>query len=391
MSNLNKVTIDSGAFIAKVQAGATWRDVQEAANKYGLAVSVMQASNVFSVGGSISVNCHGWDHQTGTIANSLHSITIIDAQGKLQKLYPKDELFGLVVGGHGLFGVIVEAEIALSRNESLISWGKKLKPDEYVSYFEEKILPNPNHRMHLYRLSLDPKNLLKEGATQTYSKSTENMPITGIGVSNLPPDEAEKGSRVDRILVHLARKLPFLRSFYWAQESQKIVKDERMSRNEIMRPPIKAAFNNSRADAEWLQEYFVKGKDLPHFLDKLSKVLTDNEVTLLNASVRYVKKDTISKLPYAPCKDHYAVVLFFNQSLAPKQVAKTKAWVQEIIDYLIGCGGTYYLPYQHFATREQFAKCYPTQEHVQELKAKHDPAHLFDNGLYVDYLQKEKI
>lgn len=388
MQKMNKVTIDPLTKTAKVQAGATWSDVQAHANKHGLAVKVMQASNVFSIGGSISVNCHGWDHQTGTVSNSLRSITIIDANGEdLQILKPGDELFGLVVGGHGLFGLIVEAEIDLIQNETLVSWGKKITPADYVQYFEKEILPKPEHRMHLYRLSLDPRNLLKDGVAVTYSTTSTKFPRSGLGVSLLAPDEPEKGARFDRIMLHLARKMPILRAIYWSKESEKIVQDERMSRNEIMRPPIKAAFNNSRADAEWLQEYFVKGKDLSHFLDKLGRVLTENEVSLLNATVRYVKKDTHSKLPYARDEDHYAIVLFFNQSLAPENVTKTHIWVQEIIDYLIKCGGNYYLPYQHFATKEQFEKCYPTHTQVKELKEKYDKDHLFDNGLYTDYLK----
>lgn len=377
MRKLDGVTVNPKAKTVCVQAGATWGNVQEAANKHGMAVKVMQASNVFSIGGSLSVNCHGWDHRTGTVGETVKSLTIVDAKGKLQKLTPKDELFGKVLGGHGLFGVIVEAELTLCDNDALVSWGEKIAPEDYVEYFQKKILPDPNHMMHLYRLSLDPSNLLREGIAVSYSK----RPMHALGVGNLV-DEAEKGSRIDRIMVHIARSIPFTRALYWKIESSKIQNEQKQLRNEIMRPPINAAFNNSRADAEWLQEYFVPGHELAPFLKQLSKTLTDNEVALLNASVRYVKKDTISRLPYAKNEDMFAIVLFFNQVLAYEETEKTKNWVRKTIDDLIARGGTYYLPYQHFATKEQFDACYPDAKHLN-----HDANGLFDNGLAEDYLR----
>ncbi len=390
MRKLNRMTVHPEKKTVTVQAGATWSDVQREANKYGLAVKVMQASNVFSVGGSLGVNCHGWDHRTGTLGETVRRLTIYNGIGQLQVLdrnNPKDrELMGLVIGGHGLFGVIVEAELELSDNETLVSWGKAIAPKDYVEHFEKEILPYENHQMHLYRLSLDPNNLLREGIMQTYSRKTEHSSVHGIKTASLV-DEEDNGSIVDRIMVHVARRFPFVRKMYWGRESLAIQEEVKSTKNEIMRPVINAAFNNSRADAEWLQEYFVPGKELAPFLEKLGDTLMRNEVSLLNCSVRFVKKDALSKLPYAPGEDHYAVVLFFNQSLADADIAKTKAWVQEIIDYLLEHDGKFYLPYQHFATPEQFEGSYPQAEKVIELKKKYDPSGLFDNGLYHDYLK----
>ena len=380
MKKLNKVRIDTEKKTVRAQAGATWADIQEAANRHGLAVKVMQASNVFSVGGSLSVNCHGWDHQTGTVGETVRSLTVIDQSGNIQKLTPNDELFRLCIGGHGLFAAIIEAEIELCDNEALVSCGEKIDPKDYVAYFQSQILPDPNTVMHLYRLSLDPKNLLKEGIAVSYCKKTKKHPMQGLGVGNLI-DEPEKGTRMDRIMVHLARTTPFTRSLYWKMESARIQNEEKCLRNHIMRPPINAAFNNSRADADWLQEYFVPGNELAPFLENLGKTLTKNDVTLLNASVRFVKKDTLSKLPYAKNQDMYAIVLFFNQSLAPEEIEKTKRWVQETIDDAHKKGGTYYLPYQHFATKEQFNTSYPDAKGLS-----HDANSLFTNGLAQDYL-----
>jgi FAD/FMN-containing dehydrogenase len=113
---MNEILIDPKAKIAKVGPGATWCDIQKTANTTGLAVRVMQASNIFSIGGSLSVNCHGWDHKSGSLRNTVAAISIINSKGQLLRLTPNDELFDYVIGGYGWFGVIVEAEIFLTEN-----------------------------------------------------------------------------------------------------------------------------------------------------------------------------------------------------------------------------------------------------------------------------------
>ncbi len=60
--HLHAITsFDPDQKIITVQAGACWRDVQEFLHKHNLSIIVMQSYNDFSIGGSLSVNCHGRD------------------------------------------------------------------------------------------------------------------------------------------------------------------------------------------------------------------------------------------------------------------------------------------------------------------------------------------
>src|SRR5262245_24211356 len=43
----------------RVQAGIRWCDIQKFVDPHGLAVKIMQTYANFTVGGSLSVNCHG--------------------------------------------------------------------------------------------------------------------------------------------------------------------------------------------------------------------------------------------------------------------------------------------------------------------------------------------
>ena len=44
-------------------------------------VRAMQSTDIFTVGGSISVNAHGMDHQAGALAKSIRSMKVMLADG----------------------------------------------------------------------------------------------------------------------------------------------------------------------------------------------------------------------------------------------------------------------------------------------------------------------
>ena len=68
MLQFNKIlNLDKENKIIKVQSGATWDQIQRYINQFGLALKVMQTSNIFTVGGSMSLNIHGRDPHYATI------------------------------------------------------------------------------------------------------------------------------------------------------------------------------------------------------------------------------------------------------------------------------------------------------------------------------------
>ena len=96
-----------------VQTGISWAQIQEAVNPYGLAIKVMQSSNIFSVGGSISVNAHGRDPRYGPLVETINQMKIMLFNGVVKTINPNQntDLFQAITGGYGLLGIILEAEI----------------------------------------------------------------------------------------------------------------------------------------------------------------------------------------------------------------------------------------------------------------------------------------
>ena len=382
LQGMKNIEINSTAQTAKVGAGVLWSDLQLMANKSKMAVKVMQASNVFSVGGSIGANIHGWDFKSGAIANTIVSMEIINNQGELQTLTPKDTLFHYITGGFGLYGIVYNVTIQLAKNETLRREAESIAPKAYAHYFEKNVQNSDKTKLHLYRLSLDPANLLSEGFTETYVSTDDKA----VETSNLTI-ELSRGTRFQHILINIARRFGWARKLWWDGERANFMDNHpTQTTNEIMQAPINAMFNPSVSETEWLQEYFLPGDKLASFLEDIAKILMANEVVLLNATVRFVKQHNASPLSYAAEGDRFAVVICFNQSLQPSEIIRAKKWLREAQHLAVETGGTYYLPYQHVSNPDDFKRSFPRATVAQTYKEQIDPKQLFTSGFHQKYM-----
>lgn len=135
-------SFDSIIFFSKenkeitVQAGITWRKIQEFVDPYNLSVKIMQTYANFTVGGSLSVNVHGRYIGGGPIVLSVKEIKIILANGDLITASPtenKDVFYG-AIGGYGGLGVIVQATLFLTDNDKVERTDKVLLIKEYKQF-----------------------------------------------------------------------------------------------------------------------------------------------------------------------------------------------------------------------------------------------------------------
>jgi hypothetical protein len=75
MLPLRSMCFDDQRKLLHVQAGARWEDVIPFLGARGLSVSVMQSDSPFTVGGSLSVNCHGWQNDRPPLASTATRYT----------------------------------------------------------------------------------------------------------------------------------------------------------------------------------------------------------------------------------------------------------------------------------------------------------------------------
>ncbi|MGO9792459.1 MAG: FAD-binding protein [Solirubrobacteraceae bacterium] len=102
-------------------AGVTVGELLAATIAHGWILPVVPGTQHVTVGGAIASDIHGKNHGTlGTFGTHVQRLALLTAHGELHELSPGTEagLFEATVGGMGLTGVIVWAQIALRRVSS---------------------------------------------------------------------------------------------------------------------------------------------------------------------------------------------------------------------------------------------------------------------------------
>jgi FAD/FMN-containing dehydrogenase len=145
-----------------------------------------------------------------------------------------------------------------------------------------------------------------------------------------------------------------------------------------------AYLKNRLRDTDILQEYFVPYDRVPEFVDGLRDIVLRNKANLLNVTIRTVHKDTVTALPYAK-EDMFCFVLYFNVGFDDKDNEILKKTTTDLIDVAAHAGGTYYLPYQLFYSREQLQRAYPEIDKFFAAKMKYDPTSLFSSKFFEKY------
>lgn len=397
MRSFNKVLeVDVRNKLLRVQAGATWEQVQDAISPLGLSVQVQQASNIFTVGGSLSVNIHGWDPRFRQFIETVESFRMIDASARKLEVSrtQNPELFRWVIGGYGMLGVITDVSLHLTENHLLEKTVREMTLDDYPAFFEASIRSNPKVELHYARPSINPQSLFESLLVATYSEKAPEALIE----PHLP-DEKNTFRNFWAFQISRYFRIPGLFDFgkplrWWIQKEFVDVPGsvKEISRNRAMRPEIQfALIPPGFFHTDILQEYFVPKGELLKFMSGLKQILSSHDTNLLSVTIRPIHKDSETGLPYAKF-DGFAVVLYINLLTFPQKffserwgVERAKLWTKEIVDLVESLGGTFYLPYQRYISRDQLHRIYPEFAELTKMKSKYDPTNLFRSQFYETY------
>ncbi|QYR19661.1 FAD-binding oxidoreductase [Paenibacillus sp. sptzw28] len=383
MRDYNEVIrVDGTSKRIQVQSGATWEQVQEAVQQLGLSVRIMQSQNLFTVGGSMSVNVHGRDMGEGPLIESVESFRLMLADGRIVRVSRTEnaELFPLVIGGYGLFGIILDADLRLTDDtvykQKTVPIGYRNFPD----YFRGHVNDNPDVAMAIARLSVSPNHYLTDMFVTTYDKSDE--PLSG----SLKKLNDERFIGATKFMFGLSRKFDWGKDLIWnLQKKGYMMKDGQLiSRNNAMRPAAQFMEYADPQKTDLLQEYFVPVDRFIPFVDGLRDILRKDGLNLLNITVRYVPRNEEAVLSYSR-HDSFAFVLLFNNKRSPEAVKRLEQSTQSITDLALRNNGTYYLPYQLFASPGQLRQAYPRADEFFAAKRRLDPELRFINEFYARY------
>jgi decaprenylphospho-beta-D-ribofuranose 2-oxidase len=382
LHKLNKlVKLDRERKEVTVEAGMTWRTLQEHIAPYRLAVKAMQSYNDFSIGGSLGVNVHGQDFKAGPLIETVLSFKLVLPHGELIEVSRTHnaELFGLAIGGYGLFGVIVEVTLSLTDDVLMERKAAVVKTQNLATYFLENIKNNPYVEFYSARFSLGDDDLLQKALVITYQKTDKKKP-------ELFSLDAPVKSSWQRQLLVLLKKFNPLKTIRFYLEEQYVNRSKVLSRNNFMNYSVESLPQDTANSRYILQEYFIPYEYLNDFTRYLGGLIRRYSINILNLTARHVHRNTESLLSYSS-KEACALVLYLNVEKNPKAYQKTVMWTRKLLDKALALGGTFYLPYQLIATQEQLEAAYPSLKQCVALKKQYDPQEIFRNQFYSCYAQ----
>lgn len=378
--------LDEKNKLITVQAGATWDDIQQFINPYGLAIKVSQSQNIFTVGGSISVNVHGRDIRNDSLIDTVESFRLLTGNGEIINVSRTEnaEIFPYVIGGYGLFGLILDVTLHLTEDELYRHENVQIDFADYTDYFIENIRDNDEVKMHLARISVAPDTFLRDMYMTNYTLAPNQEDIEKYNRLKGEPIVA-----FPKFFLGLSRFTDWGKNLFW--DIQKIYMDQTNqkleTRNNVMRSDSTFMEYNSPSKVELLQEYFVPIDQFTAYINDLRDMLeTEDDFNLLNITIRYVEKNEKAIMSYAK-EDMFALVLLINQGQSSEDIEDAGEVIRKMIDLTLEHGGSYYLPYYPYPTKAQLEAAYPSADQFFAKKREVDPDERWMNLFYKEYGQ----
>ncbi|MCH5596420.1 FAD-binding protein [Niabella ginsengisoli] len=285
MLDFNYKQLDTSTNFLTVGAGALWADIIPYLDKYNRSVYVMQTNNSFTVGGSVSANCHGWQPNTQPIASTVESFRLINANGELLTCsrYENQQLFSLVLGGYGLFGIILDLKLKTVPNELYKCKQYIINSSDYVNEFL-RVTTDKNVRMAYGRININPQNFMNESIISTFVIDT-----------NIKKEDISKTSftKLRRTVFRSSVNSNYGKNLRWRAEkiTARLISKKVFSRNQLLNESVEVFQNTDPRYTDILHEYFIPKDSVNQFIELLKTVIPKYDVDLLNITVRNVMKD----------------------------------------------------------------------------------------------------
>jgi len=380
MRSMNRIlSFSPGERTIRVQAGTRWCDIQAFIDPHDLSVKIMQTYANFTVGGALSVNCHGRYVGLGPLVLSVRNLRIVLHDGSVvdcdRQRHP--EIFFGAIGGYGALGVVCEVELDLAENRRVKRTHAVMPLSQYWAHFKNTVRNNPKAVFHNADLYAPHFTTLRsvtwvetdEPATtatrlQPLRKSYPLHQYFMWAISETPFGKERRERLIDPLLY--LRKTVHWRNYEAGYDVAELEPPAREHRTYV------------------LQEYFVPVDKLEAFVPLMAGILRRHRVNAINVSIRHAMPDEHTALAWAPVET-FAFVLYHKQRTRENARNRVGVWTRELIDAVTSVGGSYYLPYQPHATVEQFHRAYPQAADFFAFKWEMDPHFRFTNSLWDKY------
>jgi FAD/FMN-containing dehydrogenase len=399
MTAMNRVlSFDKARGIIEVEAGIEWpellgflRKAQEGEEKQWGIMQKQTGADRLSIGGALSSNVHGRGLQLKPIIDQVESFTLITHTGELLNCSRQEnaELFRLVIGGYGLFGIVTTVRLRLWERKKVQRVVEIRNTPEIPQMFNQRIADGYLYGDFQFATDSKRDSFLGRGVFSCYRPVDSTTPITENPTRFHPKDWARLTYYTHKYKkrafdVYTKRYLATSGQIYWSdsQLSAAYVDNYHEELDRKLGATVKAT--------EMITEIYVPREKLVEFMEDAKRVLRDESANVIYGTVRLIEKDTESYLAWA--RESWACVIFnLHVTHNPEGIEQAARSFRSLIDLGIKYGGSYYLTYHRWARREQVEACYPQFKEFLQMKLKYDPQEVFQSDWYRHYKRMFEI
>lgn len=374
------ITVEAGIDWPRLVNHLLWANAGQSCH-WGI-IQKQTGADHLTIGGAVSANIHGRGLRLRPFVADVESFDLVDATGALVTCSREQnaELFSLALGGYGLFGVIARVTLRLAQRHKVERRVTIARVDELPWLFEDRIAEG--YEFGDCQFAIDPGSweFLQSGVFSCYRPVDDDRPIPSDQRALTPSEWQEllclAHRDKSRAFAEYARHyMSTDRQLYWSDTHQMstYLGGYHATLDAHLRARVKGT--------EMITELCVRRADLPAFMAKVRQDARANDFNIVYGTIRVIEPDDETLLAWA--REPWACIVFnLHVDHSASGLRKAQGDFRRLIDRAAEFGGSYYLTYHRWATREQVERCHPRMRAFLQLKRQRDSAGLFWSNWY---------
>ncbi len=393
MSGMNRVlNFDPASGLIEVEAGIQWPKLMkeylsmQAGNKKQWGIRQKQTgADRLSMGGALAANIHGRVLANKPLIEDIVSFRLIDANGHLINCSRNEntDLFCLVIGGYGLFGVVISVTLQLVPRQKVQRIVEIHKLEDLEQAFASRIADGYLYGDFQFVTDEHSGNFLKRGVFSCYRPVANDTPIPDGQIYMTPHSWQDllHLAHIDKANAFDAFARFYMRTtgqIYWSDTHQfSLYLDDYHSE-------LDKRLCGEHRGSEMITELYVPINNLADFMQDAGEALRSTKADLIYGTIRLIREDDESFLSWAK-KDFACVIFNLHVTHTDDGVAAARRSFLKLIDTALAHDGSFFLTYHRYADKEQVEQAYPQFAEFLDRKMARDPHGLFASDWYRHY------
>jgi FAD/FMN-containing dehydrogenase len=334
-----------------------------------------------TIAGALSCNAHGRGLTLPPIVGQVECFSLIGADGNERDCSRTShpELFALAIGGYGLFGIITRVTLRLQRAMKLLRVVTMADTGDLMALFASRVRDGFLYGDFQFAIDDRDDSFLRRGVCSCYQPVADDTPLTETPVGF---SDAEWAALIVDAHCHKSRAFENFAARYLATSGQVYGSDAQFGAayTEGYHEVVDRVVGSVRG-SEMITELYVPRNRFEAFMVDAREVLRSRGASVIYGTVRLIERDSETLLAWA--REPWAcIVLNLHVEHTPDGVSSAAATFRALIDAANRHGGSYYLAYHRWASREQIERSHPNMRAFLDAKRRHDPHDRFQSDWY---------